>query len=92
MDDKSHNGRTANVGSGGLYFETSADVFEPGELLNVELTLPPTSGLLEFGGKIMGYAHVLRAERLSGDQADTDPPCDRYGVAIQFCRRPKLCV
>ena len=85
---KSYRGRTVNVSSGGLYFETTVEVFRRGDVLKVILEIPPTAGLLEFGGKLAGYANVLRAERIR----DTDPPCDNYGVAAQFCRSPKLCL
>ena len=75
-------GYTVNVSPGGLYFETTAGTFERGNLLKVELSIPPTSGLLEFGGKIAGFAKVLRTDSASG----------RCGVALEFCRPPKLCV
>ena len=90
--DKSHSGCTANVSSGGLYLETGADAVERGELLRVELSVPPTPGLLEFGGKIAGFARVLRADRIcdAGESKNSAP--SRYGVALQFCRPPKLCL
>ena len=78
----SYDGHTINVSPGGLYFETTTSTFERGNLLKVELSIPPTSGLLEFGGKLAGFAKVLRADSTS----------DRYGVALQFCRQPKLCI
>ena len=78
----SYDGHTLNVSTGGLYFETSTDIFEQGNLLKVELSIPPTSGLLEFGGKIAGFAKVLRTDSTSG----------RHGVALQFCRPPKLSI
>lgn len=81
-EDRVYDGLTANVSTGGLYFQTSSDVFEKGNLLKVELSIPPTSGLLEFGGKIAGFAKVLR----------TDSAAGRFGVALQFCHAPKLCV
>lgn len=81
-ENRAYDGFTANVSLGGLYFETSSDTFEQGNLLKVELSIPPTSGLLEFGGKIAGFATVLR----------TDKAADRFGVALQFCRPPKLCI
>ena len=80
-----------NVSSGGLYFEAVGPV-EQGDLLEVVLEIPPTAGLLEFGGKLAGYANVLRAEKMCDDQAGTDPACEKYGVAVQFCRPPKLCL
>jgi hypothetical protein len=79
-DNKAYDGTTVNVSPGGLYFKTAADTFEQGNLLKVELSIPPTSGLLEFGGKIAGFAKVLRTDSTSG----------QFGVALQFCRSPKL--
>lgn len=76
----SFEGSTVNVSTGGLYFETANDTFEQGDLLKVELSIPPTSGLLEFGGKIAGFAKVLRTDSAPG----------KYGVALQFCHPPKL--
>ena len=76
----SYGGHTVNVSTGGLYFETAADTFKQGDLLKVELDIPPTSGLLEFGGKLAGFAKVLRTDSASG----------KHGVAIEFCRPPKL--
>ncbi len=89
--DKSYSGCTANVSSGGLYVETVADVFERGDLLKVELSVPPTTGLLEFGGKIAGFAKVLRADKVCHDLESEHSASPKFGVALQFCRPPKLC-
>ena len=89
---KSFDGHTVNVSSGGLYFQTTAEVFERGNLLRVELSIPPTPGLLEFGGKIAGFARVLRADNIGGSLNDPDSSLKRYGVALQFCRPVKLCI
>ena len=54
-------GQTVNVSSCGLYFETADDiVFDMGSLLKVELSIPPTSGELEIGGRISTLARVVR--------------------------------
>ena len=90
--DKSYMGCTANVSSGGLYIETVANVFERGDLLKVELAVPPTPGLLEFGGKIAGFAKVLRADNISDGSESKRSPSGKYGVALEFCRPPKLCL
>jgi len=85
-------GRTVNVSPGGLCFQTDADIFKPGNLskgslLKVELSIPPTKGLLEFGGRISGFVRVLRTSNLY-----SPTPADRYGVALEFCQSPKLSV
>lgn len=87
---KSHAGCTMNVSPGGLYFETAADVFKLGSLLKVELSIPPTSGLLEFGGSISGLGKVLRTHTNSGSRTDTELPSVRSGVALEFCQPLKL--
>ncbi len=83
-------GHTVNVSPGGLYFQTTTETLKPhnlspGSLINVELSIPPTKGLLEFGGKIAGFAKVLRNSNYDPQQPDS------YGVALEFCQTPKLC-
>jgi len=89
---KSHTGCTVNVSPCGLYFETAADIFKPGSLLKVELSIPPTTGLLESGGSISGLGKVLRAHTISGSRTDTKLSSVRSGVALEFCRPLKLCM
>jgi len=89
---KSHAGCTVNVSPGGLYFETSADVFKPGSLLKVELSIPPTTGLLETGGSVSGLGKVLRTESICGTHKDVGQPSVRSGIALEFCRPLKLCM
>ena len=89
---KSSDGRTVNVSSGGLYFEAVVGEFKQGDLLKLALEIPPTAGLLEFGGKLTGYANVLRTESMYDDRASAHSVCGMQGVALQFCRPPKLCI
>jgi hypothetical protein len=91
-EERAYVGRTVNVSSGGVYFETTTETFKLDNLLKIELSIPPTSGLLEFGGKIAGFAKVLRTENICDSAAGKDSSSDRYGVALQFCRPPKLCI
>jgi len=88
---ESYGGCTLDVSSGGLYFEARADVFKAGDLLRVELSIQPTPGLFEFGGKIAGFAKVLRASNIIDSAVETGPSADRYGIAVEFCRPPRLC-
>ncbi len=86
-----HTARTVNVSPGGLYFETATEMFEPGNLLRVELSIPPTTGLLESGGRISGFAKILRTCNICDSRTNAGLCSSRYGVAVQFCRPPKLC-
>ena len=89
---QSHTGCTVNVGPGGLYFETESATFKPGSLVEVELSIPPRRGLLEFGGRISGFARVLRADNIYESAGGTNLSSEIFGVAVQFCRSPKLCI
>jgi hypothetical protein len=91
-EEKSYRGYTMNVSPGGLYFATTAGTFKPGSLLEVELSVPPTAGILEFGGRISGFARVLRTDDIHVSPVDTDLSSARYGIALQFCRSPRLCM
>lgn len=85
-------GYIVNISPGGAYFRTKADTLKRGDLLKIELSIPPKSGLLEFGGKMAGFAKVLRADTICDSSTDEGSSEDIHGVALQFCRPPKLCV
>ncbi len=80
--ERAHTGRTVNVSPGGLYFETQSATFKPGSLLEVELSIPPRRGLLEFGGRISGFARVLRTNNIYESARGTDLTFGKYGVAL----------
>jgi hypothetical protein len=85
-EEKFHTGYTVNISPGGLYFETAAEVFKLGNLLKVKLSIPPTAGLLEFGGSISGFAKVLRTCNIFDSTSSA-----RYGIALEFCQPLKFC-
>ena len=84
-------GCTVNVAPGGLYFEATETVFEPGDLAEVRLSVPPTASLLERGGMIAGPARVLRTDNLRRSHIRGQLAAVQ-GVAVEFCRPPKLCI
>jgi hypothetical protein len=81
------NGSTLNVSTGGLFFQTASSNLSKGDLLNVELDLPPTSGLLELGGTISSFGRVLRICKTENSSTHTK---GKYGVAVEFCQSPKF--
>ncbi len=91
-EEKSYRGYTMNVSPGGLYFETTVGTFRLGSLLEVELSIPPKAGILEFGGRISGFARVLRTDNIRVSPAGANLSSASYGVALQFCRPPRLCM
>ena len=85
-------GYTVNACSGGLFFETEEKTFEQGELLEIQLAIPPTTGLLESGGKVGGLARVLRVGEIIKTQKADNLSSNKYGVAVEFCRPLRLCI
>lgn len=83
-DGRLYSGRTINVSPGGMLLEMKSSGFRDGELLSVEMTVPPTEGLLEFGGSFSSYARVVR----SGKQPLPIDPDN--AVALEFCDSPKF--
>ncbi|UCF43377.1 MAG: PilZ domain-containing protein [Planctomycetota bacterium] len=86
-----HTGRTVNVSPCGLYFRTEAGIFEPGNLVKIDLSMPPTVGLLESGGRISGLARVLRTRSVPDSSLGFDLHAGGFGVALEFCQPLKLC-
>ena len=82
-------GQTVNVSTGGVLANTSHADIGVGDLLNVQLSVPPTEGLLEFGGRIEGFARVTRI--ITG-RGDSDGNFKARLIAMQFCQRPQLSV
>ncbi|MHC4647737.1 MAG: PilZ domain-containing protein [Planctomycetota bacterium] len=78
---------TVDVSPAGLLFEVAADVFEVGNLIAVEMFVPPTAGLLEQGGRMSGLARVVRIENTAGREGFWAGNC---GVAVEFCSSPRL--
>jgi hypothetical protein len=87
--EKAHKGFTVNVSCGGLYFQTLAATFKMGSLVKVELSIPPTTGVLEFGGTIWSFAKVLRIHKIQDSQVRMTSS-SKYGVALEFCQPPRL--
>ena len=78
-------GRTVNVSPGGMLVEMKSGEINHGELLSVEMSVPPTEGLLDFGGSLSSYARVVR---LAGTDGSNNSP--ENIIALEFCDSPKL--
>ncbi|MHC4552957.1 MAG: PilZ domain-containing protein [Planctomycetota bacterium] len=83
---KLYTGKTVNVSPGGMLVEMRSDGLADGELISVEMTVPPTEGMLEFGGSISTYARIVR----SGHGEDMSDVSFAKTVALEFCNSPKL--
>ncbi len=86
-DERVRTGSTLDASPGGLRVEIPNSNFLPGQLLSVEMTVPPTSGLLEYGGKFDTHARIKRIE---SPATVHDLKSRRQVIAIEFCHAPKL--
>lgn len=87
-----HTGYTVNVSPGGVYFKTTTDTFRAGNLLKVELLIPPKTGLLESGGRISGLGRILRIHPTASSGTEPNQSSVISGVAVEFCKALKLCI
>lgn len=78
-------GRTVNVGPGGMLVEVNSGDVAEGQLLSVEMSVPPMEGLLDFGGSLSNHARVVR----SNDHGDPEESVEKV-IALEFCDSPKL--
>lgn len=67
--------------------EINMQELKTGDLLNIDMTVPPDEQQLEFGGRFSNHARVTRIAAL--------PRRGRSGLAVQrialeFCDSPKL--
>ncbi|MHC4344992.1 MAG: PilZ domain-containing protein [Planctomycetota bacterium] len=86
-DEKAHSGRTVNVSPGGVYFHTGGQVFSAGDMLRVELSVPPNVGQLEFGGRVCALGRILRKEPAGGGG---NASRGEWGLALEFCQSPRV--
>lgn len=86
-----YTGNSVNVSPGGMLLEVQGRGLGAGDLISIEMSVPPTEGLLEYGGRFTSYARVLRIN----DTANPQGPNRKRGsfaqkIALEFCESPKL--
>ena len=84
-----YTGRTVNVSPGGVLLEINGSGLLNGELLSVDMSVPPTEGLLEYGGQFSSYARVVRIERTQSSGSGSAGSLVEK-IALEFCESPKL--
>lgn len=85
-------GTTVNISTGGLLIKTSHDNVNVGDTVSLKMTVPPSSGLLEKGGRLTAHAKVKRIEKSDKpDLSHAEKTKDELTeIAMQFCDCPKL--
>jgi hypothetical protein len=93
MEGRLYTGNTINVCPGGVLMEINGAGLDVGELVNLELAVPPTQGLLEFGGRFSTYARILRIQappHKPPEEVMVGEGSDIYRIAMEFCEVPRL--
>lgn len=83
-----HHTVTRDVSTGGIYFETAMDDLRKGELLDIEMTIPPGEGHFPYQGRVSSVARVIRMEVPSGLVGRVANR--RMGVGVAFRESFKL--
>ena len=78
---KSYTGNTIDVSTGGMLVEVNEGGLDEGQLLSIEMSVPPTTGLVEYGGRFSSYARVCRV-------LERDDDCFAKAIALEFCDCP----
>ena len=83
-----YSGNTIDVSPSGVLVEVNESGLGVGQLLSVDMPVPPTQGLLDYGGRFSGYARVVRVEELQEDGLGGGDSIQ--AIALEFCQSPKL--
>lgn len=81
---------TQNVSTGGVYFETTVEDIERGEVLALEFGVPEGDPRFPTQGKISTSGCVVRMTRIEETGGGGKPAFTRYGVAAEFQQPFKL--
>ena len=82
-------GKTVDVSPGGMLVEFNSRGLSDGQLVSIEMSVPPTEGLLEYGGRFSSYARIIRLEDAKAG-TNTDSASLIQTAALEFCQSPKL--
>ncbi len=82
---------TINVSTGGVYFETTDEGIQVGDILDFELGIPPGDSRFPLPGKITNTGKVVRTAAIQEQDVENGGPSySRIGVAAQFQEEFKI--
>jgi len=82
-------GTTVDIGPKGALIDINTHGLKQGELVNIEMPIPPTKGLLEYGGRFSTYARILRVYKPKPGSSSKSASTIQT-IALEFCESPKL--
>jgi len=86
---KIYTGTSIDVSPGGMLIDFNTNALKHGELLSVEMSIPPTKGILEYGGRFSGYARAIRIDKSDPIQMAKSNSAAQT-IALEFCESLKL--
>jgi hypothetical protein len=84
---RSYSGSTVDVSTGGMLVEMNEPGLNEGQLISVEVSVPPTTGLMEYGGRLSSYARVCRIDQEQMEQIELSKAGSK-AIALEFCDCP----
>ncbi|MBN1816468.1 MAG: PilZ domain-containing protein [Sedimentisphaerales bacterium] len=87
--ERPYTGNTLNISPDGALLQISGRKFYEGELLHIDIAIPPAKELLKNGGRFSTQAQVVRIDTIESPRH----PRGSVGteqIAVQFCHPPHL--
>jgi len=83
-----YSGSTVDVSPSGVLVEIYETGLGVGQLVSIDMPVPPSEDMLDYGGRFSGYARIVRIE----DQQENDLRRDlsTQAIALEFCQSPRL--
>ncbi len=72
-----------------MLIDFNTNALKHGELLSVEMSIPPTKGILEYGGRFSGYTRVIRIDKPYPEKMTKSNSAGQT-IALEFCESPRL--
>ncbi|MCK4999149.1 MAG: PilZ domain-containing protein [Anaerohalosphaera sp.] len=89
---RTYTGSTVDVSSGGALIEINGSGLADGQLISVEMSVPPTDGFLDYGGKLSNYARVQRIDRAGFSSNPRLAHSLVQTIALEFCVSPRFAI
>ena len=83
-----YSGSTVDVSPSGVLVEIYETGLGIGQLISVDMPVPPGEDMLDYGGRFSGYARVVRIEGSQENSIRRD--LSTQAIALEFCQSPKL--
>jgi len=81
---------TVNVSTGGVYFETTCEDIKTGDILALEVGVPPGDARFPMHGKFATTGKVVRTEKIRCPATKNQPEFTSFGIASKFQEGFKL--